>query len=146
MESKSSPDRGTYEFDAVAVEALAAGIGLGTPVARKKTPLQVDTKKPAEPVMPVETRSRSGLLRSTVAYLLDLCIIVLSLFVSTGTAYFTTMNEIPLPADLLFTLASKFEPYQIVLGIFSLMLGYFVLFKLLAGMTLGEVLVRVSRN
>lgn len=148
MESELSPDRGTYKFDAVAVEALAAGIGLGAPVAKKEPPPRTEVQEPTEEERTVSAvlQPRSGHLRSVAAYGLDLFIIAVSLFTSTGAAYFATIDEIPLPADLLFTLASKFEPHQIVIGISSLILGYFSLFKIMAGLTLGEVLVGIGRK
>lgn len=149
-----------YKFDAVAVEALSAGIGLGTLVPKRKTkksnqeeatkqevikeeqpdwqPPPVDRETPAAEL---NHSHRTGWVRFIFAYFIDLCIVSTSLLVAMGVVHFLTLHELPLPVDLLFAIASKFEPHQIVIGIASLLTGYFVLFKLLTGFTLGQAIV-----
>lgn len=144
-------------FDPVAMEALSAGIGLGTVKARRvkrlvtkteqPTKAQTETPMPAPPApAPIVAKQPRRWFRTTVAYLLDLLIIGGSLLIAVGVAHFATVERLPMPAEYLFIIVNRFEPRQIVGGVLLLLIAYFILFKLLVGITLGETLAGSKAN
>ena len=142
-------------LDSVAMEALSAGIGLGTVKARQakrviKTAKTVKTGQPNKMAVAVEEQSSEPTVtkrrwfRTIVAYLLDLLIIGGSLLIAIGVAHFATVEQLPMPAEYLFIVANRFEPQQIAVGALLLLIAYFILFKFLVGVTLGETLARAK--
>lgn len=133
-------------LDSVAMEALSAGIGLGTIKARhakrslKTTKSEQPSKAQIETPVPTVNKRRS--FRTIVAYLLDLLIIGGSLLVAIGIAHFASVEQLPMPAEYLFIIGNRFEPQQVAAGILLLLIAYFILFKLLVGVTLGEALTK----
>ena len=136
-------------LDSVAMEALSAGIGLGTVKARqaKRTLKTTKTEQPSKaqletPVATVPIVNKRRWFRTTVAYLLDLLIIGGSLLVAIGVAHFASVEQLPMPAEYLFIIGNRFEPQQVAAGVLLLLIAYFILFKLLVGVTLGEALAK----
>ena len=136
-------------LDSVAMEALSAGIGLGTVKARtvKRALKTTKTEQPSKtqvetpaPTVPIVNKRRW--FRTIVAYLLDLLIIGSSLLVAIGVAHFASVEQLPMPAEYLFIVANRFEPQQVAVGVLLLLIAYFVLFKFLVGVTLGETLAK----
>lgn len=133
-------------LDSVAMEALSAGIGLGTLKARQ-TKRVIKTTKTVQPVKTeVVVKEQSATprrwFRTIIAYLLDLLIIGGSLLIAIGVAHFATVEQLPMPAEYLFIVVNRFEPQQIAVGALLLLIAYFILFKFLVGVTLGETLAR----
>ena len=134
----------------MAMEALSAGIGLGTLKARqaKRVIKTAKTVQPIKTEMVVEEQNSTPTVtnrrwfRTIIAYLLDLLIIGGSLLIAIGVAHFSTVEQLPMPAEYLFIVVNRFEPQQIAVGVLLLLMAYFILFKFLVGVTLGETLAR----
>ena len=152
--SKQHDMRG-FKLDATAIEALSAGIGLGSLVNKKKRPtprqprpVSNATPKVTSKKLPTRTvpKVRFGFFRSVLAWCCDLLIIVASLFAATTVAHYTTTDMLPAPADILFALSERFAAHEVALASAALLSAYFILFKLLTGFTLGEALLGLNRR
>ena len=91
-------------------------------------------------------RVRRSFLHSTLAWCCDLLIIAGSLLAATSAAHYATTNTLPLPADILFALNERFAAHEIAIALTAMLGGYFILFKLLTGLTLGETLLGARRK
>lgn len=144
-----------YRLDATAIEALSAGIGLGSLVNKKKrtavrprSSTPSTTAKATSKKLPTRTvpKVRFGFLRSILAWCCDLLIIAVSLLAATTAAHYATTDMLPAPADVLFALSEHFAAHEVALASAVLLSAYFILFKLLTGFTLGEALLGAKQR
>ena len=154
-DSSVSPHDGRgHKLDATAIEALSAGIGLGSLVNKKKrrsthqqpsvsAAAQVTGKKLATRTVP---KVRFGFWLSVLAWCCDLLIIAGSLLVATTVVHYATTNMFPAPADVLLVLGERFAAHEVAIAAAALLSAYFILFKLLTGFTLGEAILGVRRR
>ena len=139
-------------FDRIAMEALAAGIGIGelSPQKKQQNYQQAKAKSMTQQALPVEEHYpplKTETLRrrwywSMTAYFIDTLLMLASIIVAAVASHYVMLDELPQLTDLLIFLVERFEYYQIAIAISSLVLGYFVLFKVVAGLTLGESLIK----
>ena len=144
-----------YQLDAAAIEALSAGIGLGSLVNKKKrrrvrsqrttAAKTISTKRQATAAR-VVPKVRFSFVRSVLAWCCDLLIIAASLLAATCVAHYATTSTLPAPADIVFTLGEHFAAHEVAIASAVMMSAYFVLFKLLTGFTLGEALLGIRRK
>ena len=143
-----------YQLDAAAIEALSAGIGLGSLVNKKKrrrirsqrtAAKTISTKRQATATR-VVPKVRFSFVRSVLAWCCDLLIIAASLLAATCVAHYATTNTLPAPADVVFTLGEHFAAHEVAIASAVMMSAYFLLFKLLTGFTLGEALLGIKRK
>ena len=156
MEANNShqPDTRGYQLDASAIEALSAGIGIGSLVNKKKRlpTHQPRTAPAADKVtsnsLPPRTvpKVRFGFGRSVLAWCCDLLIIGMSLLAATTAAHYATTNMLPAPADILFALRERFAAHEVAIASAALLSAYFILFKFLTGFTLGEAILGAKRR
>ena len=152
--SVSQHDTRIYKLDATAIEALSAGIGLGSLVNKKKrTPTHRQPSVPAVAKVTsknLSTRTvpkvRFGFLLSVLAWCCDLLIIAVSLLAATTAAHYATTDTLPAPADVLFALNERFAAHEVAIASAALLSAYFILFKLLTGFTLGEAILGSKRR
>ena len=143
-----------HTLDATAIEALSAGIGLGSLVNKKKSRASRSKPKPASAPKVTDKKLqqhtvpkvRFGFLRSVCAWCCDLLIIVFSLLAATTAAHYATTDTLPVPADILFTVGERFAAHEVAVAIAVLLSSYFILFKLLTGFTLGEAILGIKRR
>lgn len=156
METPTSDNRTPRPagFDTVAVEALSAGIGLGNLVSKKKPALRknrsASTSSTPRRLPKASTvtvpKVRFSRVRSVLAWFCDLLIISGSLLAATGVAHYATTDIFPAPADIVFVFSEHFAAHEIAIAIAALLTGYFILFKLLVGLTLGETIFGLRRR
>ena len=153
--NSSVPQSGAqgHKLDATAIEALSAGIGLGSLVNKKKhrrasssTPAPVS--KVAGKVLPKRTvpKVRFGFVRSMLAWCCDLLVIAVSLLAATTAAQYATTATLPVPADILFAISERFAAHEVAVASAVLLSAYFILFKLFTGFTLGEAMLGANRR
>lgn len=151
--SSQSEARG-YQLDASAIEALSAGIGIGSLVNKKK---RMPTRPPRAATVTAEATSkklpthtvpkvRFGLGRSVLAWCCDLLIIGMSLLAATTAAHYVTTDILPAPADVVFALRERFAAHEVAIASAALLSAYFILFKFLTGFTLGEAILGARRR
>ena len=156
MEAGNSrqPDARGYQLDASAIEALSAGIGIGSLVNKKK---RLPTRQPrpasvaakvTDKKLPTRTvpKVRFGFWRSMLAWCCDLLIISVSLLAATTAAHYATTEALPAPADIVFALRERFAAHEVAIASATLLSAYFILFKFLTGFTLGEAILGAKRR
>ncbi|MDE3269418.1 MAG: hypothetical protein OYH77_03935 [Pseudomonadota bacterium] len=141
-------------YDSIALEALSAGIGLGKVIPKKLSATTDTDKKLIEEPPPVgvplheETPAarpsppQFQALRTVAAFGIDVLIVCASLMAAAVAASYSMLNKIPNATELIAALLQRFSPLQITIAVSSLLLAYFLLFKFLAGATLGSIVVK----
>ncbi len=150
----SQHDARGYKLDATAIEALSAGIGIGSLVNKKKRP-PMPQQRSAPAAAQVASKGRPArtapkvhwsFFWSVLAWGCDLLIIGASLLAATTAAHYATTDSLPAPADVLFALSERFTLHEVAIASAALLSAYFILFKLLTGFTLGEVILGAKRK
>ena len=145
-------------YDSIALEALSAGIGLGKVVPKKVStntdpskklieepppvgvPLHVETETEPSPMPSSAAKFQTA--RTIAAFGVDLMVVFASLAAAAVAASYSILDKIPDVTELITALLQRFSPLQLTIAISSLLLAYFLLFKFLAGATLGSILVK----
>lgn len=146
-------------YDSIALEALSAGIGLGKVVPKKVSantdtskklieepppvgvPLHDETEPESSPMLP-SSAAKFQTARTIAAFGVDLAVVFASLMAAAVAASYSILDKIPDATELITALLQRFSPLQLTIAISSLLLAYFLLFKFLAGATLGSIIVK----
>ena len=142
-------------YDSIALEALSAGIGLGR-VVPKKVATDTDKKLIEDPppvgvplhaeTPAIPSPARFQALRAIGAFVVDLLIVFASLTAAAVAASYSILDKIPNATEFITALLQRFSALQVTIAVSSLLLAYFLLFKFLAGATLGSIIVKQNTN